>query len=71
MILHKDAFIGVVYFNMEKMLLYWSVDQYNIVRKFVETVDRKEDCHCCQDGRRGLHLIKKCGITLERGNSWT
>ena len=29
--LHEGAFIGVVYFNMEKVLLYWSVDQYNNV----------------------------------------
>ena len=26
--LHKGAFIGVAYFSMEEVLLYWSVDQY-------------------------------------------
>ena len=31
--LHEGAFISVVYFNMEKVLLYWSVDQYNNVQK--------------------------------------
>ena len=28
----------------------------NNLQKFVETVDKKEDCHCCQDGRKGLKL---------------
>ena len=40
---------SVVYFNMEKVLLYWSVDQYNNVQRAVEAVDMKE---CCQDGRK-------------------
>ena len=31
--LNKGAFMVVVYFSMEKMLLYWSVDQYNNVQK--------------------------------------
>ena len=31
--LHGGAFISVEYFNMEKLLLYWSVDQYNNVQK--------------------------------------
>ena len=31
-VLQKGAIIVVVYFSMEKMLLYLSVDQYNIVQ---------------------------------------
>ena len=27
----KGALIGVVYFSMEKVLLFWSLDQYNNV----------------------------------------
>ena len=37
--LHESGFIGVVYYNMEKMLSYWSMDQYNNVLKCTE---RKE-----------------------------
>ena len=51
-ILHESAFIGVLYFNMEKMLLYWSMDQYNNVQKCVE---RKESA-MLPDGRKGLTL---------------
>ena len=51
--LHESAFISVVYFNMEKMLLYWSVDQYNIMQQLQKTMDRKEGC---QGGRKGLIL---------------
>ena len=40
--LHESAFMGVVYFDMEEMLLYWSMDQYNNVQKCVES---KERCH--------------------------
>ena len=40
--LYEGAFISVVYFIMERVLLYWSVDQYNNVQKFVE---RKGGCH--------------------------
>ena len=31
--LQKGAIIGVVYFSMEKVLLYWSGDQYNNVQR--------------------------------------
>ena len=31
--LQKGAIIDVVYFSMEKVLLYWSGDQYNDVPK--------------------------------------
>ena len=31
--LQKGAITVVVFFSMEKMLLYWSVDQYNYVPK--------------------------------------
>ena len=50
--LHKSAFISVVYFHMEKMLLYWSMDQYNYVQKCVA---RKEG-DMLPDGRKGLIL---------------
>ena len=50
--LHENAFLSVVYFNMEKMLLYWSMDQYNNVQKCVE---RKESA-MLPDGRKGLTL---------------
>ena len=41
-LLYEGAFISVVYFYMEKVLLYWSVDQYKNVQKLVES---KEGCH--------------------------
>ena len=40
--LHKGAFISVVNFNMEKVLLYWTVDQYNNLRKLYESCWQKE-----------------------------
>ena len=44
--LQKDAILSVVYFSMEKMLLYWSVNQYNYLQKGKG----------CQGGRKGLIL---------------
>ena len=55
---YEDAFISVVYSNMEKVLLYWCMYQYNNVQKLVEVVDMKEGCYCCQDGRKGLILCQ-------------
>ena len=44
--LQKDAILSVVYFSMEKMLLYWSVNQYNNVQKGKG----------CQGGRKRLNI---------------
>ena len=52
--LHESAFIGVVYFKMEKMLMYWSIDQCKNVQ---ECVERKE-CAMLPDGRKGLILCQ-------------
>ena len=53
--LHGIAFISVVYFNVEKMLLYWSVDQYNNVQKFVERKGGAKGA-MLPDGRKELIL---------------
>ena len=44
--LQKSANKGVVFFGMKKMLLYWSVDQYNNLQKGKG----------CQGGRKGLNI---------------
>ena len=50
--LHESAYKSVVYFNMENILLYWSMDRYNNVQKWVE----REEGAMLPDGRKGLIL---------------
>ena len=48
-------------FNMEKVLLYWSVDQYNNaqkVQKRCRSCRQERRLPCCQDGRKGLILCQ-------------
>ena len=53
--LNKGAFMVVVYFSMEQMLLYWSVDQYNNVQKGKG----------CQGGRTGLNITSNLHHNLQ------
>ena len=52
----KVHFISVVYFNMEKVLLYWSMDQYNNVQTY----------RAC----RNLWIGKEVARWQEKTNIW-
>ena len=47
--LQKGAILDVVYCSIEKILLYWSMDQYNNVQKGKG----------CQGGRKILNIKQK------------